>query len=398
MLHGQDLPSVRGVGSPFQGGSGYRMCVRCVMDTSDPDISFDAEGVCSHCLAHRSALAQMASGGAAGRAVLESEAARIRKLGRGRRYDCLIGVSGGVDSTYTAWLVRQLGLRPLAVHLDNGWNSEIAVSNIANAIKALGVDLHTHVIDWEEYRDIQRAFLLASVPDVEVPTDHAIMACMYREAHRFRIPVIVTGTNIRTESHLPFAWSRGHRDWGYIRTIHRTFGSGRIRTFPHLSFIDFCRPGRGRPPTVDILNFDDYNKDAAKETIERELGWRDYGGKHFESVFTRWYQGCYLPRKFGFDKRRTHLSSLISAGQATRAYALEVLRNPPYDPLMQESDCQYVAKKLGFNDAEFREVMTSAPRQFGEFWSYTRRINSPPFVAIRSVGKRLRAISAPFLT
>jgi N-acetyl sugar amidotransferase len=362
------------------------------MDTSDPDITFGEDGVCNHCTEHEADIRDKVFSGADGRRRLESLAEEVRSQGKGLRYDCLIGVSGGVDSTYTAWLVRQLGLRPLAVHLDNGWNSDIAVRNISNAVGTLGIDLHTHVIDWEEYRDIQRAFLLASVPDVEVPTDHAILACMYREAKRFRIPAIVIGTNTRTESHLPAGWSRGHRDWGYIRTVHRTFGTGAVRTFPHLGLSDFLLPGRNRPRTLEFLNYVDYDKEGAKATIERELGWQDYGGKHFESVFTRWYQGCYLPRKFGFDKRRTHLSSLISTGQLTRERALEILREPPYDPARQDADCEYVAKKLGFGEAEFRAIMSAPPKRFEDYWSFAKRIETPMFKSIRALGRRVRRL------
>lgn len=363
--------------------------MRCVMDTSDPGISFDEEGVCRHCREHEVNLRDRVFSGERGRALLQLEVDRMRKAGTGRRYDCLIGVSGGVDSTYIAWMVRQLGLRALAVHLDNGWNSDIAVRNISRAIGKLGIDLHTHVIDWEEFRDIQRAFLLASVPDVDVPTDHAILACMQREARRFRIPAIIIGTNHRTESHLPAEWSRGHRDWGYIKTIHRAFGSGRVRTYPHLGFLDLLLQSRNRGTFFELLNYVDYDKQRAKETISRELGWEDYGGKHFESVFTRWYQGCYLPRKFGFDKRRSHLSSLISTGQLTREQALAELAGPPYEVARQDADCDYVAKKLGFSKAEFDGIMSSRPRRFEDFWSYSKRIASPTSTTLRSIGRRI---------
>jgi N-acetyl sugar amidotransferase len=370
----------------------YQVCTRCVMDTSDPEIVFDAAGVCNHCHTHEEALAKNFFSGAEGDRRLAEIAERIRAEGKGRDYDCLIGVSGGVDSTYTAWQVKQMGLRPLAVHLDNGWNSDIAVRNISNALGKLKIDLHTHVIDWEEYKDIQRSFLLASVPDVEIPSDHAILATLYRTAAKHGIRSIISGSNLRTESHLPRAWSQGHLDYGYIHDIHSRFGSGRVKTFPHLSFVDYVNHVRAGPKPVDVLNYVDYTKQGAVDLIQRELGWQDYGGKHHENVFTRWYQGCYLPRKFGFDKRRTHLSSLISTGQMTRDAALAALQPPPYDEQAQEDDCLYVAKKLDFTKPEFDAIMTAEPKHFRDYNSYAKRLDSGVFKAARDMRRSLRGL------
>ena len=360
------------------------------MDTSDPEIVFDEAGVCNHCSTHEEALAKHVHSGKDGERKLAEIAERIRAESKGKDYDCLIGVSGGVDSTYTAWQVRQLGLRPLAVHLDNGWNSDIAVRNIANALGKLKIDLHTHVIDWEEYKDIQRAFLLASVPDVEIPSDHAILATLYQTAAKHGINSIISGSNLRTESHLPRAWSQGHLDYGYIHDVHTRFGSGHVRTFPHLSFLEYLNHVRVGPKPVDVLNCVDYVKDAAVELIGQELGWQDYGGKHHESVFTRWYQGCYLPRKFAFDKRRTHLSSLVSTGQITRDYALASLQTAPYDERAQEDDCAYVAKKLNFSQAELAAIMKAEPKRFQDYNSYAKRLDSGVFKAARDVRRSLR--------
>ncbi|MDP2024887.1 N-acetyl sugar amidotransferase [Sulfuriferula sp.] len=354
----------------------YQICSRCVMDTSDPGITFDEAGVCNHCHDHDEALGKQVFSGEDGRRRLDQIIERIKREGVGKAYDCIIGVSGGVDSTYTAWQVKELGLRPLAVHLDNGWNSEIAVKNIANALERLNIDLYTHVIDWEEYRDIQRAFLLASVADVEIPSDHAILACLYQTAAKHGIKTIISGNNIRTESHLPPSWSQGHLDYGYIKDIHTRFGNGRVKTFPRLSFYQYLTHVRSGQKPFDVLNYVDYGRDQALELIQRELGWRDYGGKHHESVFTRWYQGCYLPRKFGFDKRRTHLSSLVSTDQITRQQALAELQPPPYDEKLQDADCAYVAKKLGFSTVEFDAIMTAAPAYFDDFHSYRKALNS----------------------
>ncbi|MDF7775453.1 N-acetyl sugar amidotransferase [Sphingomonas sp. AOB5] len=364
----------------------YRVCTRCVMDTTDPDISFDADGVCNHCHDHLMAIATKVHNGDEGRKALQDIADELKRSHKGKPYDCIIGVSGGVDSSYVAWLVKDLGLRPLAVHLDNGWNSEIAVSNIANQIEALDIELYTHVIDWEEYRDIQRAFLKAGVADVEVPTDHAIYAIMCQIAEKFGVRTVMRGCNVNTESHHPARWSQGHMDYGYISEIHRRFGSGRIKTFPHLNFLQFLRLYRGGfIDTIDVLDYADYSREKAVARIESDLGWRDYGGKHHESVFTRWFQGVYLMRKFGFDKRKMHLSSLISTGEITRDEARARLQQPTYDERLQDEDCDFVAKKLGFTRAELDALMDAPPAYFDQFPSWGKRLESPMFEAAKSV-------------
>ena len=364
----------------------YRVCTRCVMDTTDPNIEFDADGVCDHCHRHLIALATNVHRGADGRERMMKIADEIRRQGAGKAYDCVIGVSGGVDSTYTAWLVKEIGLRPLAVHLDNGWNSEIGVRNIAGTIEKLGIDLYTHVIDWEEYRDIQRAFLKANVPDVEIPTDHAIIATLYSVARKHGIRTIISGHNDATESHLPGAWSQGHLDYGYIRDIHTRFGSGKTATFPKIGFVRYLNNLMSGLDTIFLLNYVDYSREEAISRIT-ELGWQDYGGKHHESIFTRWYQGCYLPRKFGYDKRKCHLSSLVSTGEITRDQALAKLQQPPYDEDVQDQDCDYVAKKLGFTRAELDEIMRAPPAHFDQFNSYWKMLNNPFFMAARKTRK-----------
>jgi N-acetyl sugar amidotransferase len=370
----------------------YRVCSRCVMDTSDPDITFDDDGVCNHCHTHQQVITRLGSQEHRA-AELAAIVSNVKRKGAGLRYDCIIGISGGVDSTYVAWLVKQLGLRPLAVHVDNGWNSDTAVKNIAHFIELLGIDLFTDVLDWDEFRDLQRAFLLASVPDVEIPTDHIVWAAMFRAAKQHGVRSIISGVNERTESHLPPAWSRGHRDFGYIKDVHSKFGLLPLRKLPHFSFFDHVSRVQV-DGVIPILNYTEFSRDEAVSIIENELGWRDYGGKHHESVFTRWYQGCYLLRKFGFDKRRSHLSSLVSSGQMTRDRALAALQPPPYDEALQDEDCIYVAKKLGINKAEFDAIMTAPPCQFSDFESYAKVLNTPAFRALRSVRKAFRSRQA----
>ena len=354
----------------------YKMCKRCVMDTSDPEITFDENGVCNHCHTYDRMVRQYVVDGEAGLHEIERITEKIRRDGQGKQYDCVIGVSGGVDSTYVAYLVKKYGLRPLAVHLDNGWDSELAVKNIEETLKRLGIDLYTEVLDWKEFKDLQVAFLKASTPDSEIPSDHAINAILGKMAERLGVKYIIIGTNVRTESHLPRAWSQGHSDWKYIRGLHQQFGSRPLKTFPHYDFLTFYRR-MFTQKRVEILNYVGYNKTEALGVLQNELGWRYYGGKHYESIYTRFYQGYILPQKFGFDKRRSHLSSLICSGEITREKALEELQIPTYSPSMQEEDREYVAKKLGFSEEEFNAMMNAPKKTYWDYPSYGRFMNQP---------------------
>jgi len=344
-------------------------CARCIMDTSaDTGIEFDEHGVCNHCRRYDQLHSSRVAAGETGRRALAEIVEAIKRAGRGREYDCIIGVSGGVDSTYVAYLVRELGLRALAVHFDNGWNSELAVKNIEHVLKKLGIDLFTYVVDWPEFRDLQVAFLKASTPDGEIPTDHAINALLWREASRRRIRYIISGMNFATESISIPDWAYGHSDWRYIRDVHRRFGTTRLRSYPHFSlpyllFVNLVR----RVRTVSILNYVDYRKDEAMALLENELGWKYYGGKHHESIYTRFYQGYVLPRKFGIDKRYGHLSDLINAGQVSREDALRELEAPPYPEDLQRQDLAYVTKKLGLTAGQFTEIMAAPRRSFRDF-------------------------------
>lgn len=347
----------------------YRQCSVGVLDTrDDPDMRFDDEARCHYYHDYKAAEEAFVVMGEKGEALLRSLAGRIRKDGAGKRYDCILGLSGGVDSTYVALQARRLGLRPLAVHLDNGWNSELAVHNINAVVDRLGLDLHTHVIDWAEFRDLQRAYMKASVVDIEVLSDHAIFALLYRLAGKHGIKHILSGTNIVTEYVLPPHWIFNKSDHVNIRAIHDAFGDVPLKTYPFmdLKVKKWHQMMRG-VASHSILNFMRYVKAEVKETIGRELGWRDYGGKHFESVFTRFYQGVILPEKFGIDKRKAHLTNLIYSGQMTKTAALVELDKPTYDPALQAEDRVFVAKKLGFTQDEFEAIMRMPPRRHDEF-------------------------------
>lgn len=339
----------------------YQICTVTVMDTTDPDIRFDGEGVCNYVGEYRAFEASL-PGAEERQRLLEERIARIKQLGKGREYDCVLGLSGGVDSSYMAYLAKRFELRPLVVHFDNGWNSELAVKNIEELVTRLGFDLQTLVMDWEEFRDLQRSYFLASVIDIEVPTDRMILGTVHRLAAKHRIRTILTGTNHATEWLLPRSWIYRKADAVNMRAIHARFGTVPLKRSPTFGVRDrllytYLRGIR----SFAILDHVEYGKAKAKSLLMEELGWRDYGGKHYESVFTRFYQGHVLPRKFGVDKRRAHLSNLILSGEITREEALAELEQPTYDLDLQQQDLQYVSKKLGFTVEEMEEILTRDP-------------------------------------
>jgi N-acetyl sugar amidotransferase len=355
----------------------YRICARCIMDTSDSELSFDENGVCFRCIEYDQVMAAYVFPGEEGQRMLDDIVREIKAEGRGKKYDCIIGLSGGVDSTYVAYLVKKLGLRPLAIHLDNGWNSEIAVGNIERIVKILGIDLYTEVLDWDEFRRLQLAFLRASTPDSEIPTDHAIVSTLYRQAIKHGVRFIISGGNFATEQMIPRTWSHGHDDWKYIRTLNRMFGGKKLKSYPHYTFFDkrYYFPFIKRLRTIMILNYIEYDKFKAIELMHRELGWVPYGGKHHESIYTRFYQSYILPRKFGGDKRRPHMSCLINDHRITRDQALAEIQQLPDDEDTIEQDRQFVIKKLGITEAEFEAIMNAEPKTT---WEYPTDEVSPP--------------------
>jgi N-acetyl sugar amidotransferase len=330
-------------------------CKRCIMDSSDPELSLDEEGVCQHCRHYfeRSRI-ELQHGAQALQRMLE----KIKHAGRGRAYDCVVGVSGGIDSTYVAWKAKMLGLRPLAVHFDNGWNSELAVSNIEATLKTLGIDLFTYVVDWPEFKDLQLSFFKASVPNIEAVTDHAITACLMQTAADHGIKTVILGANLESEGIMPRSWLYDNKDFLQIRKIHQRFGKVRIATYPILSWWKLFRYFFLKQiKFVRLLNFEHYNKAEAAKLLEKEIGWRPYEGKHFESIFTRFFQGYILPVKFGMDKRIAHFSTLICSGQMTRETALKEMENPPYDQKLVAEDRAYVIKKFDISEKYFDEMM-----------------------------------------
>jgi N-acetyl sugar amidotransferase len=348
---------------------GYRQCTATVMDNiADPDISFDEHGICNYYYQYIQAEKEQVLQGKAGEEKLQKLATQIKNAGKGKDYDCLIGLSGGVDSTYVAWLVKQLGLRPLAVHLDNGWNSELAVKNVENIVNKLEIDLFTLVVNWEEFRDIQLAYLKASVVDIEIVSDHAIFATMYKLAKEKNIGYIISGTNVVTEHIMPTSWLYSKMDFANLKDIHRQYGKRKLKTYPFLDFKKYVYySGILKLNPISILNYVPYNKKQIKEFIAKELHWRDYGGKHYESTFTKFYQAYILPKKFKIDKRKAHLSTLICSGQLTRQAALKELELPLYNEHELKSDLEYVTKKLGLTANEFELIMQQPVRTHESF-------------------------------
>ena len=336
----------------------YQSCIKTVMDTSDPDITFDGNGISNHWYEYQSGAAETLPYLRGDISALERTCDRIKEAGRGKPFDCLLGVSGGVDSTYLALRAKELGLRVLAVHFDNGWNSELAVRNIERTINTLGLQLHTLVVDWEEFRDLQRSYFTAGVINLEIPSDHAIIATLFRLARKFGVRYLISGNNYVTEGILPTAWVYNNLDSKNLSAIQRRFGTRPLKTYPRISLKDFAYSTFiERIHSVRLLNLEPFNKKQAMQKISEKLGWEYYGGKHYESIFTRFYQSYVLPVKFGVDKRRAHYSALICSGQLTRADALTALEANPAPKDLIEEDRRYVLAKLGISDAEFDRYM-----------------------------------------
>jgi N-acetyl sugar amidotransferase len=341
------------------------VCSRCIYDSTIPYIRFDDEGVCNYCRQVET-LDRDYPTGSAGEAIIQSMVERIRAEGRGKPYDVVVGVSGGCDSSYMLYKAVQWGLRPLAVHYDNTWNSQTAVENIHNVLANLKVDLYTHVVNNEEYNDIFRAFLLASVPDIDTASDIGLAATHYLAAQKYGIRTIFEGHSFRTEGLSPHGWF--YIDGKYVESVHDLYGTRKRATFPNLTlgrFLYWTAVRRIRK--IRPLYYLDYDKEAAKELLTKELGWKWYGGHHMENRTAYFTNNYYLPVKFQIDLRYTEFSALVRAGQMSRATALEEIRKPkPYgQDLLDE-----VKKRLGFSHEEFERIMALPRRTYREFRTY----------------------------
>ena len=366
------------------------VCNRCIMDSiNDPDILINDDGVCNHCITFDFEFNKLPKG-INREKELESIITKIKLKGIGRKYDCLLGVSGGVDSSYLAYLCSIYGLRPLIIHFDNGWNSELSVLNIQNLLDKLGFDFETLVINWDEFKDLQLSYFKAGVVDLEFPTDHAILASMFKIAKKHKIKFVLSGHNLVTEgTYLPKSWVHSKLDYLNLKDIHKQYGSIKLKTYPYLSFIKrLYNFYNSQFEYIQLLNLVDYNKFEVKKKLVSELSWKDYGGKHFESIFTRFYQGYILPNKFNIDKRVFHYSCLVQSEQITREQAIKLLQEPIYDINLLESDKKYVLKKLNFNEATFEDYMRAPIRKHNEFKSEQKYWNKYFFV-IKQIKKVL---------
>lgn len=351
----------------------YEICNNCVMDTGDSKISFDDRGFCDHCTTYYKSILPNWHTDNRGRAKLEEVVAMIKAEGQGRDFDCIIGMSGGIDSSYLAYVSKvELGLRPLIFHVDAGWNSQQAVNNIEKLVDKLGLDLYTEVIDWEEMQDLQLAFFKSGVPHIDTPQDHAFFATMYKFAVRHNVKNILTGANYSTECiRNPIEWMYYQSDSVQIRDIHRKFGSKTLVNYPltnilwHKVYLPYVKGIRVHKP----LNYLPYVKSEAVEFLISEFGWQPYPQKHFESRFTKFYEGYWLPKKFGYDTRRVQFSSLILTEQMSRDEALEILKMNPYDEKAIRHDIEYVAKKLDISSDELQFYMDAPNKSYKNYKS-----------------------------
>ena len=338
-----------------------RVCNRCLMDESDPQIVFDANGVCNHCAEALHLLPNYTHSVAR-----EDEIDLLIKKVKGQRgkYDCLIGLSGGIDSSYVALLAKRWGLNPLCLHFDNGWNSDTAVKNIRNIIRHTKFDYETIVINWPEFKSLQRAYLSAGVVDVEVLTDHAIFASMMKISKEEKIKIILSGTNYVTEHGMPESWSWHKLDLVNLKAINKKYGAiQKLRSYPTtttLKWLFMRKFGLGLE-FIEPLNLLPYSKKGAIDELKKEFDWEYYGGKHHESVFTKFYQCHILPRKFNIDKRKVHLSALIRSGEISREAALVELSQPLYDKEELARDFEFVCKKLDFSISELETILDAQP-------------------------------------
>ncbi len=357
---------------PYSASSrAYQVCTNCVMDTSDPRITFDDKGVCDHCQGFYRDVLPNWHPDEMGREMFSRTVEKVKAAARGKPYDSIMGLSGGLDSSYLLHLVvNEFGLRPLVFHVDGGWNTDIAVNNIQMLVEKLGLELFTEVINWPEMRDFQLAYFKSGTPHLDIPQDHAFFATMYHFANKYKIKYILNGGNFSTECiRNPKDWIYYGTDMPMINDIRRQFGTIEMKTYPfsgilyHKVFLRYIKGIQVLRP----LNYLPYNKQIAIKTLSETYGWKSYPQKHFESRFTKFYEGYWLPTRFGYDTRRVQYSSLIVTKQMTRAEAIEKLKQPPYDPEKIEEEFEYIASKLEISVEELRRYHEMPLKSFRDY-------------------------------
>lgn len=343
-------------------------CPQCVMSsTVDSKFALGASGLCLGCESFTARKNGRWNPEGRSDGSLQRVVDAIRKSATNSGWDCVLGVSGGVDSSFLALILRDLGLRVYPVHVDNGWNSQTSVANIHAVLDHCGFPLQTVILHAPSFYDLQKSFLLASVPDVEIPTDHAIQAVLWRVAREKKIPTIISGMNFATESAEFEHWAYGHSDWKYIHAIWARFGNPQKDKYPHFSYFDLLRSNLAGLRIVSLLNYLDFNKGDAIRRLLAETGWKPYGGKHYESVYTRWVQGFLLPAKFSIDKRFAHVSDLIRSGQLSRQEALLKLETSGYPEGLRYEDNLMVTNRFRFSDRALEEAISDPPKSFQDY-------------------------------
>lgn len=340
------------------------------MDTTAEEITFDQNRVCNFCRMFDTEIKPKWIPNNGGKDKLKEILNTVKEAGRNREHDCIIGLSGGTDSSYVTYLAKkEWKLRPLVFHVDAGWNTEVATKNIENLVKKLDIDLFTYVVDWEEMRDLQLAFLKSGVVSQDIPQDHVFCATLYKYISQYNIKYVLTGYNYATESVLPSSWAYNSFDRTHVRGIHKRFGTIKLKTYPTISLLQryIYYPFVRGVKIIRPLNYIPYTKNEALKTLEEGVGWRDYGTKHGESVFTKFFQTCLLPKRFGYDKRKAHLSSLILSGQVTREEALKELQHQPCEEREAEELKIYVSKKLGISVKDMDNYSTLPKKTYRDF-------------------------------
>jgi N-acetyl sugar amidotransferase len=346
----------------------YQICTRCVMDTSDPHISFNQAGECNHCTEFLNKRVKHNYHGTESDKELNFLVAEMKKAGKGKEYDCIIGLSGGIDSCYAAYIAKQHGLRVLAVHMDNGWNSEEAVLNIKNVARKLDIDYESDVLDWEEFKDLQLAFLKASVPEAETPTDMAILSSLHEVSNKYNVKYIISGGNFATEGILPKYWHYNAKDIKYFNFIQKTFGSKKLKKFKIFGYPQemYYKLVKGKR-IIYLLNYIPYSKTESMDFLQKKLDWRYYGGKHYESKYTGFIQSYYLYKKFNIDYRRATLSTQICTGDMVRSNAMKELEKLPYNEAKIQLEKEYISKKLGMSLGELEKIILLPSKWYSDY-------------------------------
>ena len=355
----------------------YQICNRCIMDNkSDPLIRFNEKGICNHCEDYDAVVAKLPKTEEERKRKFDELISEMKQHGKGKEFDCVLGISGGVDSAYLTYIAKKAGLRILAVHVDAGWNTDTAVENIKKLCSKLEIELHTIVVDWNTMKELQRAYMFSGLPNLDVPQDHAFLAATYKYAMKYGIRYMLNGSNHQTEGILPPNYGYTAIDLRNLKDVYRKCGRGRVslRKYPQMNVITYSLMYMGRTKRINLLNYVPYSKKMAIDFLHKEFDWNYYGGKHFESRFTKFFQSYYLPRKFGYEKKRAHISSLIVGGEIDRDEGLrQMADNSTYPESQMLEDRDYIMKKLDISSEEW-DVLMAAPNKSEDDYKNNKRL------------------------